>query len=237
MPATTKLSVDGRLISDKSQKPSGIIRHRSNINPAGNSMNIRQKISADDMRERILVVAEEHFRRIGYSKTAVADIAHAMGMSPANVYRFFPSKLAINDALCAKVMRETDALIMSIVERQAPASERLVALVVELHRHNKEKLTNEHRLFDMVEVAMEENWPAIEAHCESVVRQMARLIVEGMAAGEFRTVDPADFAETAFNATAKVFHPTMIAQSARCGDDQEDQARRVAQLILAALRP
>ena len=200
-------------------------------------MNIRQKISADDMRERILVVAEKHFRRIGYAKTAVADIAQAMGMSPANVYRFFPSKLAINDALCAKVMRETDALISGIVERQAPASERLVALVVELHRHNKEKLTNEHRLFDMVEVAMEENWPAIEAHCESVVSQMARLVGEGMAAGEFRTVDPADFAETAFSATAKVFHPTMIAQSARCGDDQEDQARRVAQLILAALRP
>ncbi len=122
-------------------------------------MNIRQKISAEDMRERILVVAEEHFRRIGYAKTAVADIAQAMGMSPANVYRFFPSKLAINDALCAKIMRETDALITSIVERPAPASERLQALIVELHRHNKEKLTNEHRLFDMVEVAMEENWP------------------------------------------------------------------------------
>jgi hypothetical protein len=50
-------------------------------------------------------------------------------------------------------------------------------------------------------------------------------------------VDPADFAETAFNATAKVFHPTMIAQCARFGDDQEDQARRIANLILAALRP
>jgi AcrR family transcriptional regulator len=200
-------------------------------------MNIRPKISADDMRERILVVAEEYFRRIGYAKTAVADIAQAMGMSPANVYRFFPSKLAINDALCAKVMRETDALIKRIMERQAPASERLVAFIVEIHRHNKEKLTNEHRLFDMVEVAMEENWPAIDAHFESVVCQMARLVTEGIASGEFRQVDPAEFADTAFNATAKVFHPTLIAQSVRFGDDQEDQARRIAQLILAALRP
>jgi AcrR family transcriptional regulator len=58
-------------------------------------MNIRQRISAEDMRERILVVAEEHFRRVGYGKTAVADIAGALGMSPANIYRFFSSKSAI----------------------------------------------------------------------------------------------------------------------------------------------
>lgn len=41
-------------------------------------------------RERILDVAEEHFRRIGYQKTSVADIASCLGMSSANIYRFFP---------------------------------------------------------------------------------------------------------------------------------------------------
>lgn len=200
-------------------------------------MNIRQKLSAEDMRERILTVAEEHFRRIGYAKTAVADIAGAMGMSPANVYRFFPSKLAINNALCARIMQETDALMREIAGRPAPASERLISLVVELHRHNKAKLTDEHRLFDMVEVAMEENWPAIEQHCECVVCQIARIVSDGVASGEFRSVDVPEFAKTAFEAAAKAIHPTMIAQCARFETDQEDQARRIAGLILAALRP
>lgn len=200
-------------------------------------MNIRQRLSPEDMRERILVVAEEHFRRIGYAKTAVADIAAALGMSPANIYRFFPSKLAINDALCAKLMRETDALMEAIVARPEPASARLRALVVELHRHNKAKLTNEHRLFDMVEVAMEENWPAIEAHCECLVCQIAKLVQDGIDAGEFRTVNVQEFANTAFEAAAKAIHPTMIAQCARFETDQEDQARRLAGLILDALRP
>jgi len=44
----------------------------------------------EETRARILKVAEEHFRRIGYHKTSVADIASELGMSPANVYRFFP---------------------------------------------------------------------------------------------------------------------------------------------------
>jgi AcrR family transcriptional regulator len=55
-------------------------------------MNALPKPKPDDTRERIMETAETLFRRLGYSKTAVADIASELGMSPANVYRFFPSK-------------------------------------------------------------------------------------------------------------------------------------------------
>ena len=58
---------------------------------------IRTGADSDEARARILEVAEEHFRRIGYHKTSVADIASELGMSPANVYRFFPSRDAINE--------------------------------------------------------------------------------------------------------------------------------------------
>ena len=44
------------------------------------------------MRSRIEETAERLFRNMGYQKTAVADIARELGMSPANVYRFYPSK-------------------------------------------------------------------------------------------------------------------------------------------------
>lgn len=198
-------------------------------------MNIRQKLSADDMRERIITVAEEHFRRIGYAKTAVADIAGAMGMSPANVYRFFPSKLAINDAICAKLMQEIDALMGAIVEGPGSAGERLTALFRKLHSYNKARLTDEHRLFDMVEVAMAENWPAIEAHCQSVVSAIARVVGDGVRSGEFRAVDAAEFAQSAFEASSKIFHPTMIAQCAHL--DQNLHVGRITALVLAALRP
>ena len=49
-----------------------------------------------DTREKILITAERLFREIGYQKTTVADIAKALQMSPANVYRFFDSKRSIN---------------------------------------------------------------------------------------------------------------------------------------------
>src|SRR5260370_9217161 len=57
-----------------------------------------------DTRERILVVAERLFREIGYQKTTVADIAKVLRMSPANVYRFFDSKKAINEGVARRLM-------------------------------------------------------------------------------------------------------------------------------------
>lgn len=198
-------------------------------------MNIRQRLSAEVTRERIIAVAEEHFRRVGYAKTAVADIAAALGMSPANVYRFFPSKSAINDAICAKMMHEVDDMARDILARPLPAPEKLRVFLLELHRRNKSTLTHEHRIHDMVEVAMAENWPAIEAHCESMVRVMAEIIGEGIASGHFRAVALPEFAQTAFEACAKIFHPTLIAHCA--DEDQEEQAGRLTDLILAALRP
>ncbi len=198
-------------------------------------MNIRQKLSADDMRERIVTVAEEHFRRIGYAKTAVADIAAALGMSPANVYRFFPSKNAINNAICSRIMVEVDRLMSGIVERDLTPGQKVKAFFSELHHYNKATLTHEHRLHDMVEVAMAENWPAVNAHCECMICTLTKIITEGVEKGAFRPVDPGVFARTAFDASAKVIHPTLIAH---CADqDQDDQVDRISDLVLAALRP
>jgi AcrR family transcriptional regulator len=198
-------------------------------------MNIRQKLSPDDQRDRIIAVAEEHFRRIGYAKTAVADIAGALGMSPANVYRFFPSKSAINNAICAKLMIEVDRMMEAIMARPVSATEKLRAYFLELHTNNKDKLTHEHRIHDMVEVAMAENWPAIETHCASMAGYLGRIVAEGVASGEFRQVDVAEFAQTAFEASAKIIHPTLIAHCAH--EDQLGQVHRITGLILDALRP
>ena len=65
-------------------------------------MNFADPIASDleQSRTRILEVAERYFRRIGYHKTSVADIASELGMSRANIYRFFPSKTAINSSVC-----------------------------------------------------------------------------------------------------------------------------------------
>ena len=58
-----------------------------------------------EMVTRILDSAEKLFRHYGYAKTNVADIAKDLGMSPANIYRFFASKVEIHQAICARLLR------------------------------------------------------------------------------------------------------------------------------------
>jgi AcrR family transcriptional regulator len=69
--------------------------------------------------------AEALFRRMGFAKTAVADIAAELGMSAANVYRFFPSKIAIVQAICQQCLSEVEEAAWSIARSKAPAAQRI----------------------------------------------------------------------------------------------------------------
>src|SRR5215216_1284287 len=121
----------------------------------------RRTTGRGEVCERILDVAEEHFRRVGHRKTAVADIASELGMSPANVYRFFPSKDAIKESVCMRVMDEVADIAAAAARTRAPALEKLDRLVIAVHRHNKTKLAEERRMHDMVAAAMLEGWTGI----------------------------------------------------------------------------
>ena len=87
------------------------------------------KTKADDTRARIMETAEALFRRLGFAKTAVADIAAELGMSPANVYRFFPSKNAIVEAICQRCLSELEDKAWAVARSRGPAAERTGAAV------------------------------------------------------------------------------------------------------------
>lgn len=198
-------------------------------------MNIRARLSADETRLRIIDTAEEHFRRVGYAKTAVADIAAALGMSPANVYRFFPSKSAIRDAICHKLLEQEHAMIEEIIASPEPAASRLERIILGINRYSRSQFVREKRLHDMVEVAMAENWEAIQAHCDKIKAYYSVVIAEGIASGEFAELDPITTGETVFMLCAALCHPTLVAQNN--GENAESEARRAVALILRALRP
>ena len=54
-----------------------------------------------ERRERILEAAERAFVRHGFHATTMQHVAEEIGMSAGNLYRYFPSKDAIVEGLCA----------------------------------------------------------------------------------------------------------------------------------------
>jgi AcrR family transcriptional regulator len=196
---------------------------------------VRTATDPDETRARILEVAEEHFRRIGYHKTSVADIASELGMSPANVYRFFPSRAAINESICGRVVNEVADIAFAIARTNAPALEKLDRLLTAVHHHNKTKLIKERRMHDMIVAAMQEHWGIIKAHIERMVTIFEASIREGIEAGEFEIEDPAEAARAVKTAFTPFFHPILIEHCVQHGEDTESCLREQIRFILKAL--
>jgi AcrR family transcriptional regulator len=176
-----------------------------------------------DTRERILVVAERLFRQLGYQKTTVADIAKELRMSPANVYRFFDSKKAINAGVARALMGEVEGEAQRIVTTPGAAAARLRELIKTVHRMNSERYVGDSKLHEMVAIAMEESWDVCVAHMERITQTIGAVIAEGAASGEFEAPDVPLAAMCACTAMMRFFHPQMIAQCANKPGPSLDQ--------------
>ncbi|WP_407065162.1 TetR family transcriptional regulator [Ensifer sp. LC499] len=161
---------------------------------------------------RILDAAEGLFRHFGYSKTNVADIARELGMSPANIYRFFASKTEIHQALCARMLAASYQMAQEICQLPLSARERLRRYVHAQHQMTVELMLDDTKVHEMVVVAIERDWHVIDKHIERIDALLADVIREGIAAGEFPEQD-ADVASRCFGAaTITLCHPQMVAQ-------------------------
>src|SRR5438094_10014830 len=101
-------------------------------------MNPQVRTKPNDTRSRIMDTAEALFRRLGFAKTAVADIASELRMSPANVYRFFDSKNAIVEAICRRCLAEVEERAWKVARSKAAAAQRMERLILEILAYHKE---------------------------------------------------------------------------------------------------
>src|SRR6058998_996569 len=129
-------------------------------------MNVQAKTKPDDTRSRIVETADALFRRLGFAKTAVADIAAELKMSPANIYRFFASKNAIVEAICQRCLGELEDKAWAVARSPGSAAERIERLVLEILTYHKENHLTDQRVNDLVLAAIELSWGAVRAHKE-----------------------------------------------------------------------
>jgi AcrR family transcriptional regulator len=188
-----------------------------------------------DTRERILVVAERLFRELGYQKTTVGDIAKALHMSPANVYRFFDSKKAIHEGVARVLMGEVEVAAQAILAKPGPATPRLRELLATIHRMNSERFVGDSKLHEMVEIAMEESWEVCVAHMQTVVEAIGGVIAQGAASGEFDVTDVPLAAMCTCQAMLGYFHPQMIAQAMNKPGKPHAEIDQMIDFMLAGL--
>jgi AcrR family transcriptional regulator len=200
-------------------------------------MNPQVKIKPDDTRERIVDVADRLFRQLGFGKTAVADIAAELDMSPANVYRFFPSKNAIVEAICRRCLSELDERAWAIARSRGPAAARLERLILEILAYHKDNLLTDKRVNDIVLVAIEDSWDAIQKH-KDIIRGICEMIIrDGIETGEFERVDPPETARHIMRSLVAYMHPVLISQCLADEENVEAEAQAMIRFVLRAITP
>ena len=200
-------------------------------------MNIQVKTKPDDTRARIMDTADALFRKLGYAKTAVADIAAELKMSPANIYRFFPSKIAIVQAMCQRCLAELEEKIWPIARARTPAGQRLERLQLEIMAYHRENLLEVQKVNDIVMVAMEQSWDAIQKHKEVTRTAIELILRDGIESGEFDAIDPKEVSAQIMRSFIAFCHPVLLAQSLQDGLDVEAEARAQIRFQLRAISP
>lgn len=162
--------------------------------------------------DRILEAAERLFRHYGYGKTTVADIARDLGMSPANIYRFFSSKEEIHHAICGRMLLASYQLTLDISRLPLSAGERLRRCISEQHKLTVETMLDDQKVHEMVVVALERDWHVIDKHIDRLHEIYAEIIRQGIEAGEFVDRDPVVGARCFGASTSSLCNPQLVAQ-------------------------
>lgn len=163
-------------------------------------------------RERILAAAEDVIRRFGPAKATVVDVARALGVSHAAVYRHVATKAALRDLVVGRWVEATMPSLRTIAAQPSPAPQKLRQLFDALIAVKRRRAAADPELFATYLTLAADAKPVIAAHVEELVALAAAVIRSGVEEGTFRAIDPVVAGRAVLLATSRFHHPAHAAE-------------------------
>ena len=157
--------------------------------------------------ERILEVTEDVLRRYGLAKATVVDVARALDVSHGSVYRHFPSKASLRDAVAKRWLDRVSTPLEKIAKEQGPAPARLERWLRALFAAKYKKVCDDPEMFATYLTLAREARDVVKAHKEHLVDQIAHILSDGVKQGAFQVADVKASARAIFDATIRYHHP------------------------------
>jgi len=188
-----------------------------------------------EVRDQIVAAATEHFSRYGYEKTTVSDLAKAIGFSKAYIYKFFESKQAIGEMICAGCLGQIEAEVRAAVDEADRPPEKLRQMFKVIVEASLRLFFQDRKLYEIAASAATENWPAARAYEGRIRTLLEDILQEGRQSGDFERKTPLD--ETVM-ATYLVMRPYLNPVLLQHGFDYTDEApAQLSSLVLRSLSP
>jgi len=187
------------------------------------------------VRDQIVTAAHECFAHYGYAKTTVADLAREIGFSKAYIYRFFESKQAIGDAICANCLDRLFEQVSHAVEQGETATDKLRKFARTITTAGVEFFFSDRKLYEIAALASSEKWAATQVYGERIQALIDEILKEGRESGEFERKTPIDETRRAiFYAMLPFINPVFLESTI---DLLPDAQAEVTGLILRSLAP
>jgi len=157
--------------------------------------------------ERILEATEDVLRRFGLAKATVVDVARALDVSHGSVYRHFPSKASLRQAVAKRWLDRANAPLEKIAEASGPAPARLERWLRTMFEIKHKKVSDDPEMFATYLTLAQEACEVVKAHKERLVSQVAHILSDGVQQGAFEVTDVKASARAVFDATVRYHHP------------------------------
>ena len=182
----------------------------------------------DETRQAILEAAQRLFTRYGPMKTSVADIARDLGMSSANIYNFYPSRVAIMEAVGTQNLIALQQEITDEVARTPGDWARIKVLFVSTALHMHSKLNNEKDILQLQALVTKNRWQFVEDFLQFLQRTAESILTSAVRGGRLAHPDPTSATSALFDCMISAWDPILILKFR-----DEDHLRRItAQLDL-----
>jgi AcrR family transcriptional regulator len=188
-----------------------------------------------NVRDQIVVAAEEHFSRYGYEKTTVSDLAKAIGFSKAYIYKFFDSKQAIGEAICSKTLSAIVAAVEEAVVGAPTSTEKFRRMFKSLSATSVSLFFNDRKLYDIAASSAAEGWPSARAYAQHIRQILMDVVRQGRETGEFERKTPLDETVHAIYLVMQPYVNPLLLQHNL--DLVEDAPVQLSNLVLRSLAP
>jgi AcrR family transcriptional regulator len=162
--------------------------------------------------DRILATAEDVIRRFGPAKASVVDVARALGVSHAAVYRHVATKAELRDLVVGRWVEQTMSPLRAIAAKPGPAPQRLRRLIDTLIAVKCRRAADDPELFAAYRTLAQGAQSVVAAHVDELVALAATVIRSGVTEGTFRTVAPVAAGRAVLIATSWFHHPAHAAE-------------------------
>ena len=189
----------------------------------------------EETRQLILDAAFERFGHYGYNKTTMVEIAQDVGMSAANLYRYFENKQEIAAACANMCMSERIELLRQAVRQpNLTAAQRLDNYLKTMLYHSHQAFSEEAKINEIVAFITNERADIVHQKIAAQRALIAEVLAYGNETGEFDVPDVI--------ATAQAVHATLVLfdvplfMSLYPLQEFEEKAKGVVNLLIKGLK-